>query len=73
MALLKAIGLDRVAPEERELALAIAKRYNLDLLLKHLVLIQGRAYITRNGLLHIAHRSEQFERHRNNRASHPRV
>ena len=61
VALLKAIGLDRVAPEERELALAIAKRYDLDLLLKHLVLIQGRAYITRDGLLHIAHRSEQFD------------
>ena len=62
VALLKAIGLDRVAPEERELALAIAKRYDLDLLLKDLgALIEGRAYITRDGLLHIAHRSEQFD------------
>lgn len=56
-ALLKAIGLDRVPPEQREIALAIAKRYELDLLLKHLVLVDGRPYITRDGLLHVAHRS----------------
>ncbi|HMA26309.1 MAG TPA: hypothetical protein VKO62_01650, partial [Solirubrobacterales bacterium] len=57
LALLKAVGLDRVAEEQRELALNLAKRYDLDLLLKHLVLIEGRAYITRDGLLHVAHRS----------------
>ncbi len=57
LALLKAVGLDRVAPEQRELALAIARRYDLDLMLKHLVLIEGRPYITRDGLLWVAHRS----------------
>lgn len=57
LALLKAVGLDRVSPEQRELALHIATRYDLDLMLKHLVLIDGRPYITRDGLLHIAHRS----------------
>jgi hypothetical protein len=57
LALLRAIGLDRAAPEQREIALHIANRYDLDLLLKHLVLIEGRPYITRDGLLHIAHRS----------------
>lgn len=61
IALLKAIGLDRVAPEQRELALAIADRYDLDLMLKHLVLIEGKPYITRDGLLHIAHRSGVFD------------
>ncbi len=60
LALLKAVGLDRAAPEQRELALAIAKRYDLDLLLKHLVLIEGKPVITRDGLLWIAHRSGQF-------------
>ncbi len=60
-ALLKAIGLDRLPPEQRELALNIAKRYELDLLLKHLVMIDGRPYITRDGLLHIAHRSGQLD------------
>jgi hypothetical protein len=57
LALLKAVGLDRVSPEQRELALHIASRYDLDLMLKHLVMIEGRPYITRDALLHIAHRS----------------
>jgi hypothetical protein len=61
IALLKAIGLDRVAPEQRELALAIADRYELDLMLKHLVLIDGKPFITRDGLLYIAHRSGHFD------------
>lgn len=61
LALLKAVGLDRAAPEQRELALAIAKRYDLDLLLKHLVLVDGKPYITRDALLWIAHRSGQFD------------
>jgi hypothetical protein len=61
LALLKAIGLDRLAPEQRELAISIANKYELDLLLKHLVMIEGRAYITRDGLLHIAHRSGQLD------------
>ena len=61
VALLKAVGLDRLAPEQRQLALAIAERYDLDLLLKHLVMIEGRPYITRDGLLHVAHRSGQLD------------
>jgi len=61
LALLKAVGLDRVAPEQRELALNIAQRYDLDLMLKHLVMVEGRPYITRDGLLHIAHRSGQLD------------
>jgi hypothetical protein len=61
LALLKAVGLDRLAPEQRELALNIAGRYDLDLMLKHLVMIEGRPYITRDGLLHIAHRSGVFD------------
>jgi hypothetical protein len=61
VALLKAVGLDKLSPEQRELALNIAKRYELDLLLKHLVMIDGRPYLTRDGLLHIAHRSGQLD------------
>ncbi len=61
LALLKAVGLDRAAPEQRQLAIAIADRYGLDLMLKHLVLIEGRPYITRDALIHIAHRSGQFD------------
>ncbi len=61
LALLKAIGLDKADPAQRELALAIADRYGLDLMLKHLVLVEGRPYLTRDGLLHIAHRSGQLD------------
>ena len=61
LALLRAVGLDKAAPEQRELALAIADRYGLDLMLKHIVLIEGRPFITRDGLLHIAHRSGQLD------------
>jgi len=61
LALLRAIGLDRVSPDQRSLALNIAQRYELDLLMKHLVLIDGRPYITRDGLLHVAHRSGQLD------------
>lgn len=61
VALLKAVGLDRVAPEQREIALNIASRYELDLLLGHLQLIDGKPYITHRGLLHVAHRSGQFD------------
>ncbi|MGI9117224.1 MAG: hypothetical protein ACR2JV_06280 [Gaiellales bacterium] len=61
LALLKAVGLDKAAPESRELAVSIANRYELDLLLKHLVLVEGRPYVTRDGLLHVAHRSGQLD------------
>ena len=61
LALLKAIGFDRLAPEQRELALNISNRYGLDPLLKHIVMIEGRAYITRDGLLHVAHESGQLD------------
>lgn len=61
LALLRAVGLDRVSPDQRSLALNIAERYELDLLLKHLVMVDGRPYITRDGLLHVAHRSGKLD------------
>ena len=60
-AILRAVGLDKVPPEQRELAIAIARRYDLDLMLKHLVLIDGRPYITRDALLWVAHRSGKLD------------
>ena len=60
-ALLRAIGFDKLAPEQRALGLNIAKRYGLDLLLKHLVIIEGRVYVTRDGLLHVAHNSRKLD------------
>ncbi len=61
IALLRAVGLDRYPQPTQELAISIANRYGLDLMLKHLVIIEGRPYITRDGLLHVAHRSSQFD------------
>lgn len=60
-ALLKALGLDKVPPEQRDLALAIARRYDLDPMLRHIQLIDGRPYVTRDGLLWVAHRSGQLD------------
>jgi hypothetical protein len=60
-ALIKAVGFDRLSEPQRELALAIAQRYNLDPMLKHLVMIEGKPYITRDGLLHVAHDSGHFD------------
>jgi hypothetical protein len=60
-ALLKAVGLDRVPAEQRTLALHIAERYGLDLMLRHIVMVDGKPYITRDGLLHVAHRSGVFD------------
>lgn len=60
-ALIKALGLDRVPEEQRTLALHIAARYELDPMLRHLVMVEGKPYITRDGLLHVAHRSGVFD------------
>ena len=60
-ALLRAVGFDKLSEPQRELALAIATRYNLDVMLKHLVMIDGKPYITRDGLLHVAHASNVFD------------
>lgn len=60
-AILRALGLEQATEELRELTLAIARRYNLDPMLRHLEIIDGRPYITRDGLLWIAHRSGQFD------------
>lgn len=51
------LGLDPNDPRVRA-AMVICDRYGLDPLLKHVVVIPNSgAYITRDGLLHIAHRS----------------
>jgi len=61
VALLKAIGFDRLAPEQREIALHLANKYQLDPMLRHIVVIDGRPVLTRDALLHIAHRSEKLD------------
>lgn len=59
-AVLKALRLDPHDPNAQA-ALLICNRYQLDPILKHVVLIQGRPYITRDGLLAVAHRSGHFD------------
>jgi hypothetical protein len=58
---LAAVGIDPKSPVHQA-ALLVCQKYELDPLLKHVVVIQGKGvYITRDGYLHVAHRSGQFD------------
>ena len=46
-----------VPDDQKKVAFAICQRYGLDPILKHVVIIGGNAYITRDGLLQVAHDS----------------
>ncbi len=59
-AILRALNLNPNDPKTQALLL-VCDRYGLDPLLKHMVLISGNPYITRDGLLHVAHRSGQLD------------
>jgi hypothetical protein len=60
-AILAALGFDPNRPEHQA-ALLTCERYGLDPLMKHVVVIKGSgAYITRDGRLHVAHRSGKFD------------
>ncbi len=59
-AVLRALNLNPRDAKAQALLL-ICDRYGLDPVLKHMVLIQGTPYVTRDGLLHVAHRSEQLD------------
>ena len=59
-AVLKSLGLNPRDPNTHALLL-VCERYNLDPLLKHIVLIKSNAYVTRDGYLAVAHRSGQFD------------
>jgi len=51
------LGLNPSDPKSQAVV-AVAQRYDLDPLLKHVIVIpRGGVYITRDGLLHVAHRS----------------
>lgn len=60
-ALLRALGFDKLSEGQRELALAISNQYDLDPMLRHVVMVDGKPYITRDGLLHVAHKSGDFD------------
>lgn len=60
-ALVRYLGLNPSDPKSRAVV-AVATRYGLDPLLKHVVVIpSGGVYITRDGYLHIAHESGQLD------------
>ena len=59
-AILRTLNLNPSDPKTQALLL-ICDRYGLDPLLKHVVLIEGRPYVTRDGYLAVAHRSEQLD------------
>ena len=55
------LGLNPTDPKAQAVV-AVAQRYDLDPLLKHVIVIpKGGVYITRDGLLHVAHRSGQLD------------
>src|SRR5512147_399807 len=59
--ILAAIGINPNDPTHQAALLACDK-YDLDPLLKHIVVIpKAGPYITRDGWLHVAHRSGQFD------------
>ena len=57
----KYLGLDPRDPKSHAIV-AVARRYDLDPVLKHVIVIpKGGVYITRDGLLHVAHQSGQLD------------
>ncbi len=59
-AILRSMGID-VSTIQGQALLVICERYGLDPIMKHVVLISGKPYVTRDGLLHVAHRSSQLD------------
>lgn len=57
---LRYLGLHPDNPATYALAL-LARRYELDPILNEVSVIKGKAYVTRDGMLTIAHRSGQFD------------
>ena len=59
--LIRYLGLNPSKPEDRA-AVAVCRQYGFDPILKHVIVIpRSGVYITRDGLLHVAHRSGQLD------------
>jgi hypothetical protein len=58
--ILQSLKLNPNDPKTQALLL-VCDRYGLDPILKHMVLVDSNPYITRDGLLHVAHRSGVFD------------
>ncbi len=60
-AIAKYVGLDP-NDERSHAVIAVCERYGLDPVLKHIIVLpKGGAYITRDGYLHVAHKSGQLD------------
>ena len=60
-ALIRYLGLNPSSPADRAVV-AVCRQYGFDPILKHVVVIpKGGVYITRDGLLNVAHRSGQLD------------
>ena len=59
--LVRQLILKNASDDQLRLVLAICDRYGFDPLLKHVALIAGSLYVTRDGLLHVAHASGQLD------------
>lgn len=59
--LLKDVIMRGASDAQIELAVAICRKYDLDPLLHHVAFINGGLYVTRDGLLHIAHKSGKLD------------
>lgn len=60
-AAIKSAGFERCDPAVITVAIEMARRYRLELPLRHLIPIEGKPFITRDGLLHVAHMSGQLD------------
>lgn len=58
--IMRALKLNPSQPETQAL-LITCNKYGLDPILKHALLIQGSLYVTRDGLMHVAHASGKFD------------
>lgn len=59
--LVRYLGLNPNSPADRAMV-AVCRHYGFDPILKHVVVIpKGGVYVTRDGLLHVAHRSGQLD------------
>jgi hypothetical protein len=59
--LVRQLILKNAGDDQLRLVLAICDRYGFDPLLRHIALIAGSLYVTRDGLLHVAHASGQLD------------
>jgi hypothetical protein len=59
--LLRQLILPKASPEQFSLVLAICQRYGFDPLLRHVLIVGGNLYVTRDGLRHMAWQSGEFD------------